>query len=186
MNESKIKYYENKLKHMMSNDDFSYYLPDAAENLITYKELKNFKTMGELLEKEFDYKILLIETKKNEGHWVVLVRRGDTVFWCDSYGMSPKETISMIPSFIRKMLGQENDEIKRLYNSARREGFKVEENDFEFQADRPNINTCGKWVLFFIECIKEGMNFNDMEALIEKQENKTGKPSDILVVDYFP
>lgn len=184
--EQKVKYYENKLKQMLSNDDFNKYLPDAPENLITYKELKKYKTMEQLLEKEFDYKILLIETQKNSGHWCVLVRRGDTVFWCDSYGMCPKESINMIPSFIRKMLGQENDEIKRLYQSARREGFKVEENEFEFQADTPNINTCGRWVLFFIECIKEGMGFKEMEALIEKQEAKTGKPSDVLVVDYFP
>lgn len=184
--ETKIKYYENKLKQMLSNDDFNKYLPDAPENLITYKELKKYRKMSDLLEKEFDYKILLIETQRNQGHWCVLVRRSDTVFWCDSYGMSPKESINMIPSFIRKMLGQENDEIKRLYNSARQEGFKVEENEFEFQSDSPNINTCGRWVLFFIECIKEGMNFKEMEALILKQEGKTGKLSDILVVDYFP
>jgi hypothetical protein len=184
--ETKIKYYEGKLKQMLSNDDFNKYLPDAPENLITYKELKHFQKMGDLLEKEFDYKILLIETEKNAGHWCVLVRRGNNIFWCDSYGMSPQKSINMIPSFIRKLLGQENDEIKRLYKSAIREGFKVQENNFDFQADKPNINTCGRWVLFFIECIKEGMNFEEMEVLIIKQENKTGKPSDVLVVDYFP
>ena len=186
MTESKVQYYDKKLKQMLSNDDFSTYLKDAPENLITYKELKNFKTMGELLEKEFDYKILLIETEKNAGHWCVLVRRGDTVFWCDSYGMSPAQGINMIPSYIRRMLGQETDQIKRLYKSARQEGFKVEENEYDFQEDLPNINTCGRWVLFFIECIKEGMGFKEMIALIEKQEDRTGKPSDILVIDYFP
>jgi hypothetical protein len=184
--ETKIRYYEKKLKEMLSNDDFNKYLPDAPENLITYKELKQYRKMGDLLEKEFDYKILLIETEKNSGHWCVLVRRNNDVFWCDSYGMSPKESINLIPTFIRKMLGQENDEIKRLYQSARKEGFTVHENEFEFQADSPNINTCGRWVLFFIECIKEGMNFKEMEVLIEKQEDRTGKPSDCLVVDYFP
>lgn len=184
--ELKIKYYENKLKQMLSNDDFSKYLPDASENLITYKELKQYRTMRQLLEKPFDYKILLIETQRNSGHWCVLVRRENDVFWCDSYGMNPHESIGMIPTCVRKMLGQENDEVKRLYRSAEREGFDVHENDFEFQADTPNINTCGRWVLFFIECIKEGMNFKQMEALIEKQEDRTGKPSDVLVVDYFP
>jgi hypothetical protein len=84
------------------------------------------------------------------------------------------------------MLGEENDEVKRLYKSAREEGFNVYENEFEFQADTPNINTCGRWVLFFIKCIKEGLGFKEMEALIEKQETKTGKPSDVLVVDFFP
>jgi hypothetical protein len=184
--EAKVEYYRKKLAQMMSNDDFEKYLPDARENLITYKELRNFKTMGELLEKKFDYKILLIETQRNQGHWCVLVRRDNDVFWCDSYGMTPKESIGMIPSFVRKMLGQENDEVKRLYKSAREEGFTVHENEFEFQADTSNINTCGRWVLFFINCIKEGMGFREMEALIEKQEAKTGKPSDVLVVDYFP
>jgi hypothetical protein len=184
--ELKVKYYENKLKEMLSNDSFNKYLPDAPDNLITYKELKKYKTMGQLLEKEFDYKILLIETQRNSGHWCVLVRRGDTVFWCDSYGMSPHEGISIVPTCIRRMLGQENDEVKRLYKSARQEGFNVEENEFEFQSDTPNVNTCGRWVIFFIQCIKEGMGFKEMEALIEKQEARTGKPSDVLVVDYFP
>ena len=185
--EAKVAYYRDKLKQMLSNDDFNRYLPDAAENLITYKELKKYRTMGQLLEKpDFDYKILLVETQRNQGHWCVLVRRGNDVFWCDSYGMSPQESISMIPKCIRKMLGEENDEVKRLYKSAREEGFNVYENDFEFQSDTPNINTCGRWVLFFIECIKEGMGFKEMQALIEKQEARTGKPSDVLVVDYFP
>jgi len=184
--DAKIAYYERKLKEMLGNDDFNKYLPDARENLITYKELKKYKTMAQLLEKDFDYKILLIETQRNSGHWCVLVRRGDTVFWCDSYGMSPKESINMIPNCVRKMLGQENDEVRRLYQSARREGFNVEENEFEFQSDASNINTCGRWVLFFVECIREGMGFKEMEALIEKQEAKTRKPSDVLVVDWFP
>jgi len=184
--EARVRYYERKLKEMLSNDDFNRYLPDAPENLITYKELKKYRTMGELLEKEFDYKILLIETQRNSGHWCVLVRRGDTVFWCDSYGMSPHEGINIVPKCIRRMLGQENDEVKRLYRSARQEGFNVEENDFEFQSDTPQVNTCGRWCIFFIQCIKEGMGFREMQALIEKQEAKTGKPSDCLVVDYFP
>jgi len=184
--DAKVAYYQRKLKEMMGNDSFEKYLPDVRENLITYKELRNFKTMGQLLEKEFDYKILLIETQRNSGHWCVLVRRGDTVFWCDSYGYDPHENINMVSACIRKMLGQENDEIKRLYKSARQEGFTVEENEFDFQSGAPNINTCGRWVLFFIECIREGMGFKEMEALIEKQEARTGKPSDILVVDYFP
>ena len=135
--EAKVKYYERKLKEMLSNDDFNMYLPDAAENLITYKELRNFKTMGQLLEKpDFDFKILLVETERNSGHWCVLVRRENDVFWCDSYGMSPQESIGMIPKCIRRMLGQENDEVKRLYKSAREEGFNVHENEFEFQCQR--------------------------------------------------
>lgn len=185
--EQKVAYYQRKLKEMMSNADFEKYLPDASENLITYKELRKFKTMGELLEKpDFDYKILLLETQRNQGHWCCLAKKGNTVYWFDAYGQDPHENINMIPSFIRKMLGQENDEVKRLYKSARQEGFKVEENEFDFQSDTPNINTCGRWVLFFIECIKEGMGFKEMEILIERQEAKTGKPSDVLVVDYFP
>jgi hypothetical protein len=185
--DAKVKYYEKKLAHMMSNDDLLVYLPDVKENLITYKELKKFKTMEQLLEKpNFDYKILLIETQRNQGHWVCLAKKDDTVYWFDSYGQDPHENINMVSSCVRRMLGQENDEIKRLYKSAREEGFRVEENDFQFQADKPNINTCGRWILFFIQCIREGMGFEEMEALVEKQEAKTGKPSDILVVDWFP
>jgi hypothetical protein len=185
--DAKIRYYGGKLKEMMGNDSFEKYLPDVRENLITYKELRKFKTMGQLLEKpNFDYKILLIETQRNSGHWVCLAKKDDTVYWFDSYGYDPHENINMVSSCIRKLLNQETDEIKRLYKSARKEGFKVEENEFQFQSDAPNINTCGRWVLFFIECIKEGMGFKEMEALIEKQEARTGKPSDVLVVDYFP
>jgi hypothetical protein len=60
--ESKVQYYEKKLKEMLSNDDFSKYLKDAPENLITYKELNNFKSMAELLEKE--YRIYLKKKKE--------------------------------------------------------------------------------------------------------------------------
>lgn len=186
--DTKIKYYENKLKQMLSNDDFHTYIkdPDLQDKIITYKELKNFNTISDLLPNNFDYKILLIETKRNEGHWTVLVRKDDNIFWCDSYGMQPDEELKMIPMFIRMMLGQENDEVKRLLKTATQEGFTVNKNQFDFQADKPNINTCGRWVLFFIECIKEGMDFNQMMNLVEKRETITGKPSDVLVVDWFP
>lgn len=181
----KLAYYGGQLKKMMSNDDFPKYLPDSASKIMLYRDLKKYNTIDDLLPNDFDYRIILIETKRGEGHWMSLVKKDGCIYFNDSYGMTFSEELTMIPMFVRRMLGQENDEIRRLAKNALNK-YEVFINPYQFQEDVPNVNTCGRWVCFFIKCLEEGFSYDEMSKKVETQELKQGKPSDILVIDWFP
>ena len=94
-----IEHYETQLGKMFSDGDFKRYFGD--DKVIKYSDLSNYSTINELLPLEKDFRVILVESKYNEGHWVALLKYGDIIEWWNSYGTKPEYDFKFIPTPVR-------------------------------------------------------------------------------------
>ena len=61
----------------------------SGTKTITYSELRNYSFIEELLPNVGDFKIILIRDQPSSGHWVVIVRKSeDLYYYFNSFGES--------------------------------------------------------------------------------------------------
>ena len=67
---------QKRISEPMSNEDLEKYLSVKPSDIMKYGDLSNYQSIEQLLPKDGDFQIILIEDKQNSGHWVVTVRNG--------------------------------------------------------------------------------------------------------------
>jgi len=180
------KKYLNNLQHNLSYFGSNYDIMDCLncsnDKIIKYSELEPYSSLQELLPDPFDYKIILLETNMNTGHWVCVIRMCDVIELFNSYGIPIDSEWKFIPDSIERWLGQSTRYLRNLVN--KNTMFKIVSNTYEFQSKDPDIATCSRWVVLRIECGKIGYSLKDFTNMIQKQVVKDDIPSDILVLYY--
>ena len=179
--EKKLNWYRDQLATMFSDKDFERFFSDAASNIIKYSDLDELKHINDLLPVD-GYKIILIESTKNSGHWVCLIRiKGNLIFF-DSYGIYPDDELNFVSRMTNKLLGNKYNVIRGLMKSS---GLKTQYSKTKYQKERTNINTCGRWVCIAINMLfQHQYSLPDMKRIFESQEQETEKPFDLLAVDF--
>ena len=77
-----------RITEPLTDSDLEKYFGSGVESeIIKYSELANYKTIDELLPKPFDFRIILVEQKPMSGHWVLILKYGDTIENFNSYGI---------------------------------------------------------------------------------------------------
>lgn len=188
-----LNYYKEKLNEMISSDDFPRFFNNFDMNkIMKYSELQNYDSITDfipnnidLLPNDFDYRLILIEQAKNSGHWTVLVRFKNNIYYFDSYGVKPDGEWKFIPNYVRKMLNQETNELTRLLNQAKKDGFNVSFNKVKYQEDAPHINTCGRYCICVIKLLEKGYNLDDVERILNEGCEKFNTNYDCLMVRWF-
>ena len=99
--------------------------------------------MNSLLPNDNDYKIILLEEKKNNGHWVVVIRQKGKFYYFNSYGSKYDNDLFIIPRLTRCILGESRMEFKRLLD-----GGSMDWNKQKFQGK--TSSTCGRWCCLFV------------------------------------
>lgn len=182
---NKRKYLDNlqhNLSYFGSNFDIMDCLNCDADKIIKYSELKQYNSLQELLPDRMDYKIILLETDKNTGHWTCVIRMNNVIECFNSYGVSIDSEFKYIPDWIERMLGQNN---RFLTNLIKKDNtFKIVNNNYEFQSKDKDVATCGRWCVLRIETAKIGYSLKDFTSMIEKQMDNDDLPADILVLYY--
>ena len=114
-------------------------------NLITYAQVKNYRTLEQLMG---PYKacVILYETRKSSGHWTCIFEvNKDLVEFFDPYSiMIDKQLQKINPAFKRVNNMNHTYLSNLLYNSHYP---KIEYNHYDFQKRGKNINTCGRHVI---------------------------------------
>jgi len=178
--------YLNNLQHNLSYFGSNFDIADALncgqDQIIKYSELRNYNSLDELLPCTFDYKIILLETDRNTGHWVCVIRMGDVIECFNSYGIPIDSEWKYIPDSIERWLGQSTRYLKNLIKQNTM--FKIVNNTYEFQSKDPDVATCARWCILRIETAKIGYSLKDFTNMISKQVVKDDIPSDILVLYY--
>jgi len=175
--------YKTELKKMVGESDFVRNLGlDVKNKIMKYSELENYNNIDELIPNKNDYKILLLESKKNIGHWLSLIRTGDTLEFFDSYGKTHKGELKHIPKFINKLLNQPDDYLTRIMKSSKNPIFST----LKLQSLNPDVCTCGRHVICRILTEKAGYDLTAYSKLLNKEVKKQGKPIDILMCDWIP
>jgi hypothetical protein len=176
-----LKKYQKELAYMMSDKDFSLILGSGIEHhIIKYSELANYNNIEELLPNDKDYKIILVETKRNSGHWTAVIRNKNVIEYFDSYGIRPDGEFRFISMIMQKLLGESKHFLSKLLKDTK---LKVEWNNIEFQQDGSNVCTCGRWVSLFLKMSLMGYSLNAFQEFMKKNKHIYKVPFDILAVD---
>ncbi len=110
------------------------------------------------------------------GHWVCLVvsRVNKEVFFFDSYGSFPDDSLNKIPEWYRIQTNQNQRDVGIFMSEMAADGYKLHYNQHKLQKLNPGINTCGRWVGTFMKFINEGYDEEDFFEFVKfiKKEYK--------------
>lgn len=185
---------QKRISEPMSNDDLEKYLSVKPADIMKYADLSNYKTIEELLPKDGDFQIILIEDKQNSGHWVSVARYGKTIEYFNSYGSKWDTDWRFIPRMVRIILGQNTNDLTRLFKKAVKDGYKVVWNKKRLQKLSPAIQTCGRWVVFRRHFAQMGYTLTEFQKKIDmlrdentptKGKNKGVRPTGDWVVSKY-
>jgi hypothetical protein len=157
---------KQKLMSPLSNHQLYAMVGCGEDDVIAYSKLRGFESIDELLPTDKSFKILLLEESRNRGHFTCLYRQDDLICYMNSYGDKPDRDLNCIPRMIRRMLGEDRAEIQRLC-----EGKTIWYNEKKLQGDK--TQTCGRWCVAFIECLKMGHTPDQFLELIVAHKKKT-------------
>jgi hypothetical protein len=161
------------LGYMIDSADIDRYLDAGSSKIIKYSDLDQFRTIEELLPKDVDFRIILIEQNPNSGHWTCILRYGKTIEWFDSYGIKFDEELNFISKVKNRLLGQDVKFLTILLNDAKARGWNVIWNKKKLQQLKDGINTCGRWCLLRITMLTQ-FYFTLEEFLDFIEKNFTG------------
>ena len=183
MSEAQIK---KRIGEPMTNFDLEKYLSVQPSDIIKYSELSDYKQIEDLLPKDGDFKVLLIEDKYNSGHFVGLFRFGKTLEYFNSYGEKYDTDWKFIPRMVRVILGQATNDLTRLFKDAAKRGFKIVWNRKRIQKLDPKIQTCGRFVVMRRHLSQ--MGFRDLDDFLNRMEQlrdlNGGKSHDWVAAKY--
>ena len=175
---------EARISKPMSDAEIQGNIGVAPDEIIKYSELKNYKTIGELLPHDKSFKIILIEDRFNSGHWVAVMKYGKTIEYFNSYGAKWDTDWKFVNKRIRVVLGQSQNDMTRLMNQAEKDGWKCIWNKHRFQKLNNKIQTCGRWVTLRIEMMKMGYDLDEFARFIQRRKEDTGEKADFVVSTY--
>ena len=121
-----------------------------------------------------------MRTSLKAGHWIVLVRNHNNIYYFDSYGVGVDGELEHIKRGLRYELGEDSKLLTKIIKTIpNRCEFKY--NRFDFQSYHKNINTCGKWCVVFVKCIFYGLTLKQFTSRIKALRNKYGYKFDVLI-----
>jgi hypothetical protein len=174
----------SRISKPMTDEEIESHIGVTKDQIIKYSELKNFKTLGELLPNDKSFKIILIEDRFNSGHWVAIMKYGKTIEYFNSYGAKWDTDWKFVNKMVRIILGENQNDMTRLMNQAEKDGWKCIWNTRRFQKLNNQIQTCGRWCVLRIEMMKMGYDLDEFARFIQKQKEETGEKADFIVSKY--
>lgn len=133
----------NRIKqYALSNEDITNILGDTR--ILTYPELDDLASWEDAFDEDGRCVLLFLTEDQSTGHWIGLLRNANTIEYFDPYGEAPEETKQWLPEEKLRMLDQEQPYLTRFLRSTKCEVYC---NLYQFQEDKANINTCGRWVV---------------------------------------
>lgn len=149
-----------KLKEYTSPDYFEKYLGNPK--IIKYSDLNKYNSIDDILPNIDDYIIILIETEKNSGHWMCILKYklDNDIFieYFNSYGIKPNYDFNYIDPYTSRLLGQDIKKIDDLLIECK-DRYEIIYNKSRMQELDPNIATCGRHCCYRILC-KKFFNYN--------------------------
>ena len=161
----------------MGDDDIKKYFPNAK--VLVYSDLGKYSTIQELLPKDKDFVFILLESSPNNGHWVALLRYGDTYEFFDSYGGKPDSQLKWNNTKTNEELDQSTKYLTNLLK-----GEKVVYNPVKYQGDKGDINTCGRHCTFRIQEMLGGKNLDNYYQYMCQLKKNMGVDYDGVVSNF--
>ena len=181
------KKYAKQLSKMVASNEFQKMLgPEVNNKIMKYSDLEGVKNLNDIMTEPKDYRIILIETQRNTGHWTAILKYNDKYFeWYDSYGLKPDAEFEFISPEMQEILDERQHILTILLNKVLLKGGKWKYNNVKFQKQAENVNSCGRWTitrLYFF--LKHNYNLKQFQDFMINQKKLTNKPFDYLICDF--
>ena len=140
----------NLLRVSMTGQDIENYLPNCK--MIEYNDLADYNEITDLLTKPIDYVIILIETTAdNVGHWVTVLKYGNTIEFFNSYAEAPDVQKNTLISKAKNIeFGQTQNYLTNLLVKS---NFDIIYNKLQLQKYSNGSTTCGRFCVLRILCL---------------------------------
>jgi len=181
------KKYAKQLSKMVASNEFQKMLgPEVNNKIMKYSDLEGVKNLNDIMTEPKDYRIILIETQRNTGHWTAILKYNDKYFeWYDSYGLKPDAEFEFISPEMQEILDERQHILTILLNKVLLKGGKWIYNNVKFQKQAENVNSCGRWTttrLYFF--MKLNYNLKQFQDFFINWKKRTNLPFDVLVVEF--
>ena len=177
------------LAYFMTNHDFDKILKGATKKVVKYGTLDDkYTTFEQLMPKKKDYCILLIESEKNSGHWVCMLRNNNTFEYFDPYGHNHEKALDFTSEFMNKYLDNTDSDLNTLINNMK-PNQKLITNNTQFQNDKflNDVATCGRHIMCRIQAhMMANMSLEEYKNFIKINCKLYDLPSDVLICDLVP
>jgi len=175
----------DNLKVSMTGQDIESYLPNCK--IIEYNDLGQYSEITDLLTKPIDFVIILIETTSdNVGHWVTVLKYGNTIEFFNSYGKAPDVQKNTLISKAKNIeFGQTQNYLTNLLVKS---DFNIVYNKLQLQKYTNGSTTCGRWVCARILCLlNHNMDLKRfLEFMIDLKNKSKNKSYDEIVCMMIP
>jgi hypothetical protein len=173
---------KRQIKEEITDSDLTRYFGKRDfKNILKYSDLKNYKTLQQLLPRNKSWKVILIESTYNQGHWTLLMRYNDTLEWFNSYGTFPSLELDYISDIQNDRLNQDIKYLNILLTKGLKM-FKIIYNKKKLQKLEEGVNTCGKWVILRLMMLETyNMDLSKFLKFIEDLSKEYKLSSDELV-----
>jgi hypothetical protein len=173
---------EEVIEEPMDDGDIRSYFPNAK--IIRYSSLARLGNIEQLLPTDKSYAFLLYEDSPGSGHWVVLLRYGNTIEFFCSYGSKIDAPLRWYNPKDNAMLGQSKPYLSLLLKKAGKR-FKAVHNAVPFQSSKRGVATCGAWdVMRVNQLVNHNQDLQEFQDYMEQVKKETGLTYDEIVVNY--
>lgn len=168
-----FKLLKDQKKIAFSGEDIKNIIGDCT--LITYGELKKYKSIDDLLHKN-GICVILYETKQGFGHWCCFFKLNDDMIeFFDPYGLMPDSELRYIPLYFRYISNQKRPHLSFLLSDSK---YDIEYNNYRLQKYKHDINTCGRHV-----CCRLLYRLYDIDEYYKMLKSiKRYNPDDIVTI----
>ena len=116
-------------------------LTENKYNIYRYHELEKFDNIDQVLGKNLGA-IILYQSTQNDGHWCTLWRKGNTIYFFDSYGFNIDEELKYSEFHMRRHKGVPVNHLSHLLEQS---NYKVISSPYKLQTDKNEDQTCGRF-----------------------------------------
>jgi hypothetical protein len=135
-------------QYSLSNDDINAIL-DPDTKIFSYPKFADMDHIDEAFDPLGRCVFLFLTESPTSGHWVCMFKRGNIIEYFDSYGEKPEAQRSWLTEEQLNELGQGHPYLMDLLKKS---GYKVFYNTVQYQKDKADVNTCGRWVVARLVC----------------------------------
>jgi hypothetical protein len=172
---------EEIIEEPMDDHDIRAYYPNAK--IIKYSDLKNYKTIQQLLPKDKSYVFLLYQHAPNNGHWVLLMRYGKTIEFFCSYGSQIDGPLKWTNPRDRQMLGEAVPYLTNLLKAQTE--FNAIHNPVQYQSKGSDKATCGAHdVMRLSQMLNHGQDLTDYFDFMSRIKKESGLSYDEIVANF--
>jgi hypothetical protein len=165
----------------ITDEDIDKYL--GKGHVMKYNELVNYPTILDLLPADNSFKIILLEEKPNKGHWVALLRYGNTIEEFDSYGSSFQTELAYLGKKVLNRLHESTQIIDRLLKTIPK-SFHLVINKTKFQKLQQNVNTCGRHSILRAQMMLLGYDLKEYQDFLKRLKKQYGMSYDEIVSSF--